>query len=77
MVSAYILIEVPPPEDVKAVVEKIRLVKGVKAANAVAGPYDVIAEIEALDFNTVVNMVIQNIRTIEGITDTITLYVVS
>ncbi len=77
MVSAYILIEVPPPHDVKKVVESIRNVNGVKEANAVAGPYDVIARVEAQDFNIIVNTVIKDLRIIEGISDTITLYTVS
>jgi len=76
MVPAYVLMEAPPPADISGVVESVRSVRGVKAANAVAGPYDVIAVTEAEDFNAIVNSVMHNIRMIEGISNTITLYVV-
>lgn len=76
MAVAYVLIEVMPQENVQTVVGSLRKIEGVKAANAVAGPYDIIAELEGKDFNTIANNVIQNIRIIKGIGDTITLYVI-
>ncbi len=76
LVGAYVLMEVPPPTDIKETVKLIREINGVKSANAVAGPYDVIAEIEGVDFNKIVNVVLDKFRKIEGIKETITLYIV-
>ena len=76
LVGAYVLMEVPPPADIKEVVKLIREINGVKCANATAGPYDIIAEIEGVDFNKIVNVVLDQFRKIEGIKETITLYIV-
>ncbi len=76
LVGAYVLMEVPPPADIKETVKVIREISGVKTANAVAGPYDIIAEIEGEDFNRIVNVVLDKFRKIEGIKETITLYIV-
>ncbi len=74
--SAYILIDVPPREDVKEIVATIRKFECVKKANAVAGPHDIIVEIEAGDFNSLAHKVIDEIRSVHGISDTVTLYVI-
>lgn len=77
MAAAYVLIEVLPQENVKETVESIRNVAGIKAANAVAGPYDIVAELEAADFNAVSDTVVNNIRPIKGVGKTITLNVLA
>ncbi len=77
MVSAYVLVNIPPPEDVKDIVKQILEIKGVIKANALAGPYDAIVEIESINFNKIVNTVMSSLRKIKGIKNTITLYVAS
>lgn len=69
-VRAYVLIEV---EIGKAgeVVEAVQKLKGVKSADSVTGPYDVMATIEVADVDTV-GSVVKQIHSITGVCKTIT-----
>jgi DNA-binding Lrp family transcriptional regulator len=75
VVSAYILIltEVGKAAEVAAAVAQI---EGVKAADDVTGPYDVVVRAEAADVDELGRMVVAKIQGIEGIDRTLTCPVV-
>lgn len=75
MVSAYILIltEVGKAAQVAAAVAEI---EGVKAADDVTGPYDVVVRAEANDVDELGRMVVARIQAVEGIERTLTCPVV-
>jgi DNA-binding Lrp family transcriptional regulator len=70
-VCAYILIEVEG-KNIKQVVTQLRRIRGVKCADAVTGPYDVIACVEAPDPAKMGNLVLSKIRAVQGVRRTIT-----
>lgn len=72
---AFILIETAVGKT-RDVVTSLRQVKGMKTVEAVTGPYDVVAVIEAADLNSVGETVTQNVHTVPGIVRTITCLVV-
>ena len=69
--KAYVLIEtaVGKSRDVAA---ELSAVDGVRNVDAVTGPYDIIAVVEATDLNSVGDLVTSNIHTIGGIVRTVT-----
>jgi DNA-binding Lrp family transcriptional regulator len=75
MVEAYVLIqtEVGKAAQVAMEVDKI---EGVKAAQAVTGPYDAIVHAAADDVDSLGKLVVAKIQAIEGITRTLTCPVV-
>ena len=75
MVEAYVLIqtEVGKAAQVALAVGKI---DGVKASQAVTGPYDAIVHASAEDVDALGKLVVAKIQAIEGITRTITCPVV-
>ena len=75
-VKAFVLIEVAVGKT-KDVVGAIRKVEGVQSAEAVTGPYDVIAVIEKPDVNSIGDLVTRNIHSIGGIARTVTCLTVS
>lgn len=75
MVSAYSLISVEPGRT-KEVFDRVKKVGGVKRAECVAGPYDIVARIEVDSLNKLTKAVFGEIRSIRGVTNTTTLIVV-
>jgi DNA-binding Lrp family transcriptional regulator len=75
MAKAYILIECNIGRT-REVVAGLRNVKTIKSVDAVTGPYDVIAIVEAGTLNEVGDVVTQHIHPIAGITRTVTCLVV-
>jgi DNA-binding Lrp family transcriptional regulator len=75
MVTAYILIQT---EVGKAgqVAKAITDVRGVRSADGVTGPYDVIARVEARDIDDLGKLVAGRIQAVDGITRTLTCPVV-
>ena len=75
MVCAYILMksELGQQSDVYT---KILKIKGVKFANTVTGPYDLIAFIESPDLNTLGKTVVSKIQNLKGVKDTMTCIVI-
>ncbi len=74
-VHAYVLVQT----DVgmaSQVAQQVNAVEGVVVAEAVTGPYDVIARTEAASMDELGRMVVRDIQQIEGITRTITCPVV-
>ncbi|MGI9015661.1 MAG: Lrp/AsnC ligand binding domain-containing protein [Euzebya sp.] len=71
MVSAYILIltEVGKAAEVAAAVAQVQ---GVKAADDVTGPYDVVVRAEASNMDELGRMVVAKIQGIPGIDRTLT-----
>ena len=56
----------------REVASQLRSVVGVQNVDAVTGPYDIIAVVEATDLNSVGDLVTTNIHTISGIVRTVT-----
>ncbi len=69
--TAYVLIE-GASDQTATIVKALQKVKGVKSAHAVTGPYDVIACVEAKDVGAVGAIVLSKIRTLKGVTKTVT-----
>lgn len=74
-VEAYILIQT---EVGKAgqVAKEVAAIKGVKSAEDVTGPYDVIVRAEAKSVDDLGKLVVAKIQAVEGITRTLTCPVV-
>ena len=64
------------PGKTTEVFRKIKMVNGVKLAEAVAGPYDIVARIEVDSLEKLTKAVFGDIRSIPGVTNTTTLIVV-
>ncbi len=74
--KAFVLIETAVGKT-KDVVAALRAVKEVSSVDAVTGPYDIIAIIEARDLNAVGDIVTGRIHTVPGIGRTVTCLAVS
>ncbi|MGC8874828.1 MAG: Lrp/AsnC family transcriptional regulator [Chloroflexia bacterium] len=73
---AYVLIEAAIGK-VSQVAQKVRALPGVVAADAVAGPYDVIAVVEGDSAERIGQLVLERIHSIEGVNYTMTCVVVT
>ncbi len=69
--KAFVLVETAVGRT-KEVVATIKQLEGVKSVDAVTGPYDIIAIVEAKDLNDVGNLVTGKIHPIGGISRTVT-----
>lgn len=69
--KAYVLIETAVGKS-REVAESLRGIQGMQAVDAVTGPYDIIAVLEAVDLNAVGEVVTSKIHTIGGILRTVT-----
>jgi DNA-binding Lrp family transcriptional regulator len=69
--NAYVLIEAAS-DKAKNALKAIAKIPGVKMAHAVTGPYDIIAFVEAPDVDALGRVVLSKIRTISGVTKTLT-----
>ncbi len=65
-ISAYVFIECTAGA-ARDVTKEARKIKGVKEANSTAGPYDVIALIEAPDMNILGDAVVGKIQGLPGV----------
>ncbi len=68
---AYILVQTDVGV-IGDVAGEIAAIKGVMEANAVTGPYDVIARAEANSLDELGKLVIQKIQTVSGVSRTLT-----
>ncbi|MEA1994298.1 MAG: Lrp/AsnC ligand binding domain-containing protein [Euryarchaeota archaeon] len=75
MVHSYVLITVAIGK-VQDVLEQIKDMKDVEDADAVTGPYDLIARVKADDLGELTKTIIQNIHYIDGVIDTTTAIVI-
>ena len=69
--KAYILIETAVGKS-RSVGESLRDLDGVSNVDAVTGPFDIIAVVEAPDLNAVGDLVTSQVHTINGIVRTVT-----
>ena len=69
--SAYILVEVQVGRVVE-VVRMLRQLDGVRSADAITGPFDAIAFIEAPNMAAVADLVTGRVQSIRGVLKTIT-----
>ena len=69
--KAYILIEAQVGK-AAAVGRALRALHVVQSADGVAGPYDIIAMVEAADLGSIGDLVTEQIHTIPGITRSLT-----
>lgn len=74
-VNAYILIQTAV--SAAQVASDIRQIAGVESADDVSGPYDVIARVGAADMDSLGQLVVSNIQSVEGITRTLTCPIVN
>ena len=74
--TAYVLIKVASGK-ARQVYDKLSKLEGIQHVDAITGPYDIISVIQGTDFSAIGKMVIDQIQTIEGITDTVTCNVIS
>lgn len=71
-VKAYILVDISTGVKTQEILDKLRSVDGVKSAEAVSGPHDVVVMVETADLKSLGDMLLYKIRTITGVTKTIT-----
>ncbi len=74
--KAYVLIEVGVGKS-KMVVEALRQVEGVKSADGVTGPYDIVAIVDAENSDIVGNIITEGIHSVPGVSRTVTCIVVT
>ncbi|MBA2426148.1 MAG: Lrp/AsnC ligand binding domain-containing protein [Actinobacteria bacterium] len=72
---AYILIQTAV--NAASVAREIRGLDGIETADDVSGPYDVIVRASAPDIDSLGQLVVSSVQTIEGVTRTLTCPVVS
>ena len=75
-IRAVVLIETSVGKT-KEVVAALRGVKEVNSVDAVTGPYDIIAVVEASDLNSIGDVVTSRVHTVPGIVRTVTCLAVS
>ncbi len=73
--SAYILIQVVVGQ-ADSVAKDVAAIKGLGSADAVIGPYDVIARADASSLDALGKLVVGKIQDVEGVTRTLTCPVV-
>lgn len=69
--EAYVLIQTTVGE-AGEVAQELRRIEGVVSAEAVNGPYDVIARAEAVSVDALGKLVVSRIQLIDGVTRTLT-----
>ena len=73
--SAYVLIKVEPSM-AHGVYNQLKNLKSIIQVDAVTGPHDVIATVESSDVSSLGSFIINKIRTIEGVNDTLTCHII-
>ena len=74
--EAFVLVNVTG-DHTKSVYKTITRMEGVKAAFMVTGVYDLLVHITAKDMNHLGDIILSNIRAIDGVTQTMTCLVLS
>lgn len=70
-VAAYVFIETAQAK-AKDVNKSIKKIEGIKFCNAVTGPFDIIAFVEASDISVLGEFVVAKIQNISGVIRTLT-----
>jgi len=68
----FVLISTAPAKEHEVYAELLR-VKGIVELHPLFGEYDLIAKVEAKDFNALGHLVIDKIRSVSGVINTMTL----
>ncbi len=71
-VKAYILIDISTEVRAQEVLEKLLSIGGVKSVEAVSGPHDIVVVVETTDLKSLGELILTRVRTINGITKTLT-----
>ncbi|ESP88182.1 Lrp/AsnC family transcriptional regulator [Candidatus Halobonum tyrrellensis] len=69
MVRAFVMVKTAPGT-VGRVAEAVRGLDAVGEAHVVAGDYDLVAEVEAAEMYDVLDTVANDVRSLDGVTDT-------
>lgn len=72
--KAYVFISIGSKKVVE-ILTKLKAAKGVLSAEAITGPYDIIAMIEAENIDAIGELVTQDILSVDGIDRTLTCFV--
>lgn len=72
MVIGFIFIKTVPKQEVKAY-RALMQIPEVKELNPLFGEYDLLVKVEAVDFTELSRIIIEKIRKVPGVIDTITL----
>ncbi|HLG44038.1 MAG TPA: Lrp/AsnC ligand binding domain-containing protein [Nitrospirales bacterium] len=75
-ISAFILIEVTG-DHTKSAFKTIQRMEGVKAAYTVSGGYDLIVQVEAENLESLSDLLLSKIRSVDGVTKTTTCMVLN
>ncbi len=75
MVEAYVLIQTQVGRSAE-VEDAVGKIPGVRFANVVTGPYDVVVRAEAADINSLGKLVVAKLQAVVGVTRTLTCPVV-
>ena len=75
MVQAFVLIQAGVGKGSR-VGQAVGAIRGVRSADIVTGPYDVVARVEAASIDALGRLVVSKIQAVEGITRTLTCPVV-
>jgi DNA-binding Lrp family transcriptional regulator len=70
-IRAFVLVETAVGKS-STVVESMKQLKGIKSADIVTGPYDIIAVVEGESLNDIGNLVTSKVQSISGISRTVT-----
>ena len=74
--TSYVLITVSMGK-ARTVYDKLNRIPNIERADAITGPYDIVATVQGSDYNHIARTVIEKIQTIEGVTNTITCNIVN
>jgi DNA-binding Lrp family transcriptional regulator len=75
LVKAYVLIKAAVGKEEKVLREVLALTV-TEEAHKVFGPYDIVAEVRGRDMETLVEVITEKVRAIEGIVDTQSILVI-
>ena len=75
-ISAFVLIDVTG-NHTKVAYKTIARMEGVKSVYTVTGSHDIIAQVEAEDINSLSDLILTKIRSIDGVLKTMTSIVLS
>lgn len=75
MARAYVLIETAIGKT-PSVVQALRQIQGIKAADPITGPYDIMVVIEAADPGVIGQTVMRHVHNTDGVSKTMTSFVV-
>jgi DNA-binding Lrp family transcriptional regulator len=70
-IAAYLFIETSQGK-ARTIAQEVSQISGVKTANSVTGPYDVIAYVEAESVNVLGDFIVSQVQSIPGVLRTLT-----